>query len=61
MVSDAPRVLTIAEAARVLRISRSAAYRAVRVGELPSIRVGRRVLVPRCRLEELLGENGKSP
>ena len=35
-----PAVLTIEEAARVLRIGRSAAYAAARAGELPVIRVG---------------------
>lgn len=38
--------LTVTEAAEVLRIGRSAAYEAVRAGQLPSIRIGRRVLVP---------------
>ena len=36
-----PAVLTVEEAARVLRIGRSAAYAAARAGELPVIRVGR--------------------
>lgn len=38
--------LTVTETAEVLRIGRSAAYEAVRAGQLPSIRIGRRVLVP---------------
>ena len=42
----AQRVLTVAEAAEVLGIARSSAYSAVRSGELPSIVVGRRILVP---------------
>jgi excisionase family DNA binding protein len=55
-VSEMPRVLTVEQAASWLAISRSAAYRAVRTGELPSLRVGKRILVPRGRLLELLGE-----
>lgn len=41
-----PEYLTVEEAAAVLRISRSAAYRAVKTGEIPSVRVGRRIRVP---------------
>lgn len=46
--------LTVEEAARLLGISRSFAYEAVAAGELPSIRIGRRVLIPRAALERLL-------
>jgi excisionase family DNA binding protein len=49
-------VLTVEEAADVLRISRGAAYEAARRGELPSVRLGRSLRVPRSRLLELLGE-----
>jgi excisionase family DNA binding protein len=50
-MNDLPVVLTVEEAARVLRISRSAAYRAVKSGELPVVRIGARSLrVPRDRL-----------
>ncbi len=50
-----PLTYTISEAARALRIGRSAAYAAARSGELPVIRVGRSLRVPRHRLEQLLG------
>jgi excisionase family DNA binding protein len=56
-----PEVLTVEEAARVLRISRQSAYEGVRAGEIPVIRVGSRLLVPRRRLEQMLaGEGVKS-
>lgn len=45
---------TVDEAAQLLGISRNSAYEAARCGEIPTIRVGRRILVPRNRLEELL-------
>ena len=54
-ISAAPDVLTIAEAARRLRIGRNGAYEAARRGELPVMRIGRRLLVPRVALERLLG------
>jgi excisionase family DNA binding protein len=48
--------LTIPEAAELLGVSRGVAYEAARTGELPTIRLGRRLLVSRARLMELLGE-----
>jgi excisionase family DNA binding protein len=36
---------TVEEAAEVLQISRNSAYEAVKEGQIPSIRVGRRILV----------------
>jgi excisionase family DNA binding protein len=48
-------VYTVCEAAAVLRIGRSAAYAAVQAGQIPSIRVGGRIRVPRHQLERMLG------
>jgi excisionase family DNA binding protein len=48
--------MTVAEAAELLGVSRGVAYAAARAGELPVIRLGRRLLVPRTRLLALLGE-----
>jgi len=50
-----PATMTIPEAARLLGISRSAAYRAVARGEIPTIRIGRRLLVPTAKLYAMLG------
>lgn len=50
-----PATMTIPEAARLLGISRSAAYRAVARGEIPTIRIGRRLLVPTAKLYTMLG------
>ena len=47
---------TVEEAGRLLGIGRGAAFAAVHSGELPSVRLGRRILVPRARLLALLGE-----
>lgn len=46
--------ITIPEAAEVLGVERKTAYAAVRRGELPSISLGRRRLVPTAALLELL-------
>ena len=45
---------TVEEAATVLGIGRNTAYEGIRSGEIPSIRVGRRVLVPKAALARLL-------
>ena len=45
---------TVAETATLLGLSRNSAYEAARRGEIPTIRVGRRILVPRSRLGEML-------
>jgi excisionase family DNA binding protein len=47
--------LTVEEAATLLGISRAFAYEAVNRGEVPSIRIGRRILVPKVALERMLG------
>jgi excisionase family DNA binding protein len=43
-----------------LRIGKNQCYAAVRSGELPSIRIGRRLLVPRQRLLEYINGVGAS-
>lgn len=50
--------LTVEEAAGLLGISRNLAYELVADGRLPSIRLGRRVLVPRQALYRLLDDAG---
>lgn len=49
-------VLSVAAAADALGISASFAYTLVRRGELPSVRLGRRIVVPRIAVEHLLAE-----
>ena len=49
-----PLTYTVEQAAERLGVSRGTAYQAVREGQVPSVRVGRRVLIPRHRLEAFL-------
>lgn len=44
----------IDEAAKVLGISRNGCYEAARRGEVPTVRIGRRLLVPKAALDKLL-------
>lgn len=47
--------LSIAEAAELVGISRTTAYELAHSGELPTVRLGRRILVPVNQLAETLG------
>lgn len=46
--------LSVEEAARKIGLGRAAAYAAVHRGEIPSIRFGKRILVPKAALEQAL-------
>ena len=48
--------ITVPEAGELLGLSRNAAYEAVARGEIPSVRVGKRILVPRAGIEQMLNE-----
>ena len=50
--------ISILDCAKLLGIGRSAAYEAVRRGQIPSLKIGGRRLVPRVALEKLLAEAG---
>jgi excisionase family DNA binding protein len=48
--------ITVDQAAAVLGIGRSAAYQAANNGDLPVVKIGRRLIVPVGALRRLLGE-----
>jgi excisionase family DNA binding protein len=50
--------ITVEEASEALGISRSLAYELVRRGEIPSLRLGRRIVVPVRALEDLVERTG---
>lgn len=54
--STQPRTVSVEDAARILGIGRSLAYQLANDGQIPTLRLGRRLLVPRARLDALLGE-----
>src|SRR6266545_1946757 len=54
-----PEVLTVREAAAILRIGRNQLYEAVARGELRALRIGRTIRIPRQALLDLLA--GGSP
>ena len=52
------KTITIPAAGRALGISRNAAYEAARRGEIPTIRIGRLLLVPKVAFERMLERAG---
>ena len=61
VIEDRPEqrlTMTVEEAAVILGISRATAYDAVSRGEIPCLRIGRRILIPKVAMERLL--NGGS-
>jgi hypothetical protein len=48
-------VLDVEVAGRLVNLSRPSAYRAAAKGELPTIRMGRRLVVPTAALRKLIG------
>jgi excisionase family DNA binding protein len=63
MPSPSPLVFTVAECAAALKVSEASIRSAIKRGDLPSFTLGRRVLVPKQALEQLLfmdgGNNGR--
>ena len=54
MTSEQRLTMTIEEAAERLGIGRNQAYEAARRGDIPAVRIGRRLLVPIAALERKL-------
>ncbi|MGH9229329.1 MAG: helix-turn-helix domain-containing protein [Acidimicrobiales bacterium] len=53
-VRDQRLTISVEEAGQLLGISRGLAYALVSRGDIPSIRLGRRIVVPRRALDQLL-------
>jgi excisionase family DNA binding protein len=50
-------VLSVEEAGKMLGLSRGLMYRAVNEGQIPCVRIGRRIVIPRALLEQMLRES----
>jgi excisionase family DNA binding protein len=51
-MDDLAALLTVPETAKLLRISRNLAYDLVARGEIPAVRLGRVIRIPRGALEQ---------
>lgn len=49
-LDDLPEVLTVRQVADYLRVAENSVYSSIRRGEVPSVRLGRRVLVSKAAL-----------
>jgi excisionase family DNA binding protein len=59
--TETQRFLTVSELAALLRVSRATAYGLVAGGEVPSVRVGGSLRIPRAELERQLEESTTKP
>ena len=53
--TELPPTISVEHAAKLLGVSRSAAYRAAASGQLPTLAFGRRLVVPTAPLLKMLG------
>lgn len=61
-IRNLPAFLTVEETARILRLKRSTAYEYVRHGNIPSVRLGHFIRIPKARILEMAGmEQEKEP
>ena len=52
-----PEVLTVREAAAILRVGRNQLYQAVERGQLRAVRIGRSIRIPKHALQDLLAHD----
>ena len=49
---------TVEECSQLLGLSRSATFEGVHRGDIPHVRVGRRILIPKIAIDRMLNEAG---
>jgi excisionase family DNA binding protein len=59
LLAELPPVLTVDEARRVLRIGRRQLYRAIAKRDVPALKVGRSIRIPRSGLEAWLAASAE--
>ena len=57
MVNE-PLVYSVKEAASLLKVSKNTCYTSIMRGDIPHIRIGKRILIPKLALEKLLHDCG---
>ncbi len=55
-LGGAPRFLTVAEVAEVMRVSKMTVYRMVHSGQMPAVRMGRSFRVPQKAVDDLIAQ-----
>jgi excisionase family DNA binding protein len=54
MLKNEPTVLTVLDLARILRIGKNKAYELVNSGKISSIKIDRKIIIPKLRLVQFL-------
>jgi len=57
MANNGRLTYSVKEAAELLGLSKNSTYQACLTGEIPCLRIGKRVLIPKAKLEQLLHSN----
>lgn len=57
MENNGKLVYSVKEVAGILNLSRNSVYSACLSGEIPCLRIGKRILIPKIRLEQILHGN----
>lgn len=60
MVNSERLTYNVREAAELLGLSKNSAYQACLKGEIPHLKIGKRILIPRVQLEGLLLGNDEA-
>ena len=55
-LEGAPRFVTVAEVADLMRVSRMTVYRMIHAGQMPAVRMGRSFRVPLAAVEDLIAQ-----
>ena len=56
-IAEKSRFLTISMAAKILSVSGQTVWRLIYDGDMPAVRLGSLLRIPRSALEEFIGEN----
>ena len=58
IINEERLILTIPEVGKILGVSRTTAYILANTGQIPVIRLGKKLIVPKSALEKMLAEAG---
>ncbi len=58
-LAELPEVLSVDQVADYLGLARNSAYAAVARGEIRSVRIGRRLIVPRSAIEQIIAPSAQ--
>ena len=53
---QAPRFVTVAEVADLMRVSKMTVYRMIHAGDIPAVRVGKSFRVPAAAVDQMMGQ-----